>query len=141
MEYQNAVVPTPEQVEGFLTPAGEGPIFMINLLKFKARAECEDSRETELTGREAYQIYARRVAKVIQQVGGQLCFGAEVERLMLGEVEELWDQVAIAMYPSRAAMFEMIQLPEYAEISVHRSAGLAGQLNIETVDAFGEWLR
>lgn len=141
MEYQNAVVPTPEQVEGFLTPAGEGPIFMINLLKFKARAEYEDSRETELTGREAYQIYARRVAKVIQQVGGQLCFGAEVERLMLGEVEELWDQVAIAMYPSRAAMFEMIQLPEYAEISVHRSAGLAGQLNIETVDAFGEWLR
>ena len=141
MEYQNAVVPTPEQVEGFLTPAGEGPIFMINLLKFKARAEYEDSRETELTGREAYQIYARRVAKVIQQVGGQLCFGAEVERLMLGEVEELWDQVAIAMYPSRAAMFEMIQLPEYAEISVHRSAGLSGQLNIETVDAFGEWLR
>ena len=141
MEYQNAVVPTPEQVEGFLTPAGEGPIFMINLLKFKARAEYEDSRETELTGREAYQIYARRVAKVIQQVGGQLCFGAEVERLMLGEVEELWDQVAIAMYPSRAAMFEMIQLPEYAEISVHRSAGLAGQLNIETVDARGEWLR
>jgi hypothetical protein len=38
-------------------------------------------------------------------------------------------------------MFEMIQLPEYAEISVHRSAGLAGQLNIETVDARGEWLR
>ena len=37
------------------------------------------------------------------------------------------------MYPSRAAMFEMIQLPEYAEISVHRTAGLAGQLNIETV--------
>jgi hypothetical protein len=27
----------------------------------------------------------------------------------------------------------MIQLPEYAEISVHRSAGLEGQLNIETV--------
>lgn len=141
MEYQNAVVPTSEQVEGFLTPAAEGPIFMVNLLKFKALAEYEDGRQTELTGREAYHIYARGVAEVIQQVGGRLCFGAEVERLMLGEVEELWDQVAIAMYPSRTAMFEMIQLPEYAEISVHRSAGLAGQLNIETVDASGAWLR
>jgi hypothetical protein len=30
-------------------------------------------------------------------------------------------------------MFQMIRLPEYAEISVHRTAGLAGQLNIETV--------
>ena len=78
-------------------------------------------------------LYATEVAKVITQVGGKLTFGAEVRRLMLGEVEELWDQVAIAMYPSRAAMFEMIQLPEYAEISVHRTAGLAGQLNIETV--------
>lgn len=141
MEYQNAVAPTSEQVEGFLTPAAEGPIFMVNLLKFKALAEYEDGRQTELTGREAYYIYARGVAEVIQQVGGRLCFGAEVERLMLGEVEELWDQVAIAMYPSRTAMFEMIQLPEYAEISVHRSAGLAGQLNIETVDASGAWLR
>ena len=52
---------------------------------------------------------------------------------MLREVEKLWDQVAIAMYPSCASMFEMIQLPEYTEISAHRTAGLAGQLNIETV--------
>jgi len=49
MEYQNAVVPTPEQVEGFLTPAAEGSIFMVNLLKFKALAEYEDGRQTELT--------------------------------------------------------------------------------------------
>ena len=78
-------------------------------------------------------LYATEVAKVITQVGGKLTFGADVKRLMLGEVEDLWDQVAIAMHPSRAAMFEMIQLPAYAEISVHRTEGLAGQLNIETV--------
>jgi hypothetical protein len=34
----------------------------------------------------------------------------------------------------------MIQLPEYAEISAHRTAGLAGQLNIETTNAAGTWL-
>ena len=36
------------------------------------------------------------------------------------------------MYPSRAAMLEMISSPEYQAILVHREAGLAGQLNIET---------
>jgi uncharacterized protein (DUF1330 family) len=133
MEVHNAVTPTAEQIEGFVAPGAAGPIFMVNLLKFKERAEYEDGRETPLSGREAYALYAAEVAKVITQVGGKLIFGANVERLMLGEVEELWDQVAIAMYPSRAAMFEMIQLPEYAAISVHRTAGLAGQLNIETV--------
>ena len=133
MEVHNAVTPTAEQIEGFLAPDAAGPIFMVNLLKFKERAEYEDGRETPLSGREAYALYAAEVAKVITEVGGKLIFGANVERLMLGEVEELWDQVAVAMYPSRAAMFEMIQLPEYAAISVHRTAGLAGQLNIETV--------
>jgi hypothetical protein len=80
------------------------------------------------------------VAKLLPKVGGSLEFGADVERLMLGDVEELWDQIAIAMYPSRAAMLEMIQMPEYGEISVHRTAGLAGQLNIETVSAKGPWV-
>ena len=133
MEVHNAVTPTAEQIEGFLAPDAAGPIFMVNLLKFKERAEYEDDRETPLSGREAYALYAAEVAKVITQVGGKLIFGANVARLRLGEGEELWDQVAIAMYPTRADMFEMIQLPEYAEISVHRTAGLAGQLNIETV--------
>ena len=59
---------------------------------------------------------------------------------MLGEVEELWDKIAIAMYPSRGAMMEMMQSPKMQEIGVHRAAGLAGQLNIETADARGEWL-
>jgi len=57
---------------------------------------------------------------------------------MLGEVEDLWDTVAIAMYPSRAAMLKMMQMPRYQKIAVHRAAGLAGQLNIETVGAGGD---
>lgn len=59
---------------------------------------------------------------------------------MLGEVAELWDKVAIAMYPSRAAMMQMMQSAEMQEIGVHRTAGLAGQLNIETAGAEGTWL-
>ena len=51
---------------------------------------------------------------------------------MLGEVEELWDQVAIAMYPNRKAMLKMISDPDYIKSAQHRVAGLAGQLNIET---------
>ena len=141
MEVENAVIPTAAQMEGFLSPDAGEQIFMVNLLKFRERAEYEDGRDCELTGRAAYQIYATGVAHVIREVGGQLCFCADVARLMLADVEELWDEFAIAMYPSRKAMLQMIQLPEYAEISVHRSAGLAGQLNIETANATGQWLR
>jgi uncharacterized protein (DUF1330 family) len=51
---------------------------------------------------------------------------------MLGEVEDLWDSVAIARYPSRKAMLEMMMSSDYQESEKHRSAGLLGQLNIET---------
>ena len=37
-------------------------------------------------------------------------------------------------------MMDMIRSDEMQEIGVHRTAGLAGQLNIEAVDAMGLWL-
>ena len=68
----------------------------------------------------------------LKKVGGELIFGGQVNRLMLGEVEDLWDSVAIVRYPSRKAMLEMIMDPAYQKSEMHRSAGLLGQLNIET---------
>lgn len=135
MNVENSVIPNAEQLRGFMEPGPEGPIYMVNLLKFRDKAEYADGRETSLSGAEAYGLYAVEVEKLLREVGGEAIFGATVERMMLGEIDELWDKVAIAMYPSRAAMFEMMQMPKMHEISVHRAAGLKGQLNIETHDA------
>jgi uncharacterized protein (DUF1330 family) len=140
MEVINKFAPNEEQMKGFMEPGHDGPIYMLNLLKFKEQAEYEDGRETDLTGAEAYAIYGAEVAGHLAKVGGAPMFSARVERLMLGEVEELWDSAAIAMYPSRKAMMEMISSPDYQASALHRSAGLAGQLNIELVEPMGAWL-
>ena len=132
MHYQNALEPTEEQVAGFLAPGDDQPIYMVNLLKYKEKAAYADGRDTHLSGREAYQLYGAGVIETLAAVKGEIVFSGAVSRLMLGEVEDLWDDVAIAMYPSRAAMLAMVSSPEYLAIAVHRDAGLAGQLNIET---------
>ena len=132
MEVKNAVMPNEDQIKGFSEQGGDKPIYMVNLLKFKEKASYPDKRETNLTGEEAYAIYAEEVAGHLAKVGGKPVFGGEVERLMLGEVEDLWDKVAIAMYPSRKAMLQMINDPDYIVSAQHRVAGLEGQLNIET---------
>lgn len=132
MEYHNALEPTEEQIAGFLVPGDDQAIYMLNLLKYRDKAKYADGRDTELSGRDAYGIYSAGVMETLAAVKGGIIFAGTVSRLMLGEVEELWDDVAIAMYPSRAAMLEMISSPEYQAIAVHREAGLAGQLNIET---------
>ena len=140
MDVVNKVLPSQKQIEGFMEPGHDGPIYMLNLLKFKEKAEYSDGRNTDLTGAEAYAIYSAEVVGHLASVSGGLMFAAEVERLMLGEVEELWDSAAIAMYPSRKAMLEMMSSPDYQASAVHRTAGLAGQLNIELVEPMGAWL-
>ena len=132
MIVKNAVMPNEKQMKDFLEEGHDEPIFMINLLKFKEKASYPDKRETNLTGAEAYAIYGREVVVHLQKVGGKGIYGGRVTRLMLGEVEDLWDSVAIAMYPSRKAMLEMISNPDYIKSAQHRIAGLEGQLNIET---------
>ena len=131
MKYKNSVHPSKEQMEGFLEGDTEAPIAMINLLKFKEKAEYEDGRDTDLTGEQAYAIYGKEVVEHLKKVGGKISFGGSINRLMLGEVEELWDTTFIAKYPSKKAMLKMINDPDYLESNKHRVAGLAGQLNIE----------
>ena len=133
MKVKNKVTPNEEQINGFLKNPEIGPISMVNLLKFKDKALYKDGRDTSLTGEEAYGLYAAEVVNLVEKYGGEFLFAGKVNRLMLGEVEELWDSVAIAKYPNRKAMFEMTMDPEYQKIHVHRDAGLEGQLNIETI--------
>ena len=128
----NAQHPKPEQAMAFFGVDDGQPICMVNLLKFKDKATYADGSEPELSGREAYARYAQGVAACIAVVGGKLRFGGAVTGLLIGEIEEPWDMVAIAEYPSRKAMMVMVQSPEYQAIAKHREAGLAGQLNICT---------
>ena len=38
MNVENKVTPNQEQIEGFFEPGPDGPIYMLNLLKFKEHA-------------------------------------------------------------------------------------------------------
>ena len=57
MEVKNAVMPNETQLKEFNDQGEDKPIFMVNLLKFKEKAQYPDKRETDLTGQEAYAIY------------------------------------------------------------------------------------
>jgi uncharacterized protein (DUF1330 family) len=133
MNVENRIYPEPDQVAALQEPGPDGPIVMVNLLKFRGKALYPDGRDPDLPGREAYHRYGIAVAKLVEGVGGRVLFVGKVTFLSLGRAEELWDEVALAEYPNRAALVKMATSAAYEEIAVHREAGLAGQLNIETV--------
>ena len=128
MKVENQVSPSPENVQGFI--AVEGPVQMVNLLKYREKAEYEDGRETDLTGAEAYSLYAQEMIKLVEASGGRFIFAGAVKNALLGDIEELWDQVGIVEYPSSKDLIKITMSPEFQAIEVHRIAGLAGQLNL-----------
>lgn len=132
MRVVNAVQPGGEQAKSFFAGEDEGPFVMVNLLKFKPFAEYEDGSDSHVTGAAAYARYTAEVRKLLAAYGGRSVYSGPVTGLLLGEVDDLWDMVALAYYPSLAAMSEMMRCPGMQAISHHRRAGLAGQLNIRT---------
>jgi len=131
MNIENNLLPTADQAARFFG-GEEGPFVMVNLLKFKDKAEYSDGRDAALSGAEAYRRYAVGVSKLVEGLGGRIVYSGNVTGLMIGEADPLWDMVALAEYPSLAAMRAMIESPEYQALAVHRIAGLAGQLNVKT---------
>ena len=130
--FTNALRPNTKQVTRLVTGDNKSPIYMVNLLKFKKHANYPDKRVTVLSGQEAYSIYAVELEPYLKQVEGKIIFQGEVNNLLIGTIEELWDAVAVVYYPSKKALFKMINNPDYQKIEIHRQAGLEGQLNIET---------
>lgn len=133
MKVENQLYPTFEQLMPLRDDGDSGPIAMVNLLKFRDKAEYADGRAEEISGREAYMRYVESMRAIVEGAGGRFLFSGEVRGLIIGHVDELWDAVGIAEYPSRAAFHQIATSPEVQAIGVHREAGLAGQLLILTV--------
>ncbi|MBW1984821.1 MAG: DUF1330 domain-containing protein [Deltaproteobacteria bacterium] len=122
--------PKPEQIQALFTNAPPGPLVMLNLLKFKKKAEYADGRQTDISGAEAYGIYAGEMRKFIEADGGRMVFSALMNVLVIGEGDLEWDVVGIAEYASLKSFQKITASTQYQEINVHRDAGLAHQLLI-----------
>lgn len=132
MQVVNEVMPAMDRAMAFFGGPEDGPFVMVNLLKFKPRAEYADGADAHLTGAEAYGRYGEAVRKLVEGLGGKIRYSGAVTGLLLGQVDELWDAVALVEYPSLDAFRTMAMSPEMHAIEHHRKAGLAGQLNIRT---------
>ena len=132
MNVRNQVLRTAEDMQALLDQEIEGSVVMVHLLRFNATAEYADGRETTLTGAEAYDLYRGKMVERVTSAGGRLVFSGAVRHLVLGDVEDMWDEVMVVEFPAKETFVDVISSPQMAEWGVHRRAGLAGQLLIAT---------
>jgi hypothetical protein len=104
------------------TPADEdGPVWMVNLMKYRERADYADGRASSISGREADDVYSPLDS--LAAVGAVPVFFADVEQQLLGD-GTAWERVGIVKYPTRSAFIEMQSLPSFRESHQHKDAGM-----------------
>lgn len=123
-----AFSPTKDQFRALRDDPHQRPIVMVNLLKFRERADYPpDAPEVglNLTGAQAYQRYLDGLNVFVERCGGATLFDGPAVRFYIGQGD--WDRVLIVRYPSSAAFIAMVTDPDYAAAHRHREAGLLHQ--------------
>lgn len=138
-----SIEPTAAQLEDFASRVDtvDGPIRMINLLRFREVADYGDVADPgengASTGAEAYGRYGAIAITEVAAVGGRQFEAGTAHMTLIGPDDEQWDLVAIIEYPSPAAFLEMIAKPSYQAAVHHRTAGLADTRLIMTTSLVG----
>jgi uncharacterized protein (DUF1330 family) len=123
----SSIVPMPRQIQTMMEKGPEGPMVMVNLLKYRAKAAYEADRaeaKQNLSGRDAYQRYGMVALQQVMKRGGSVVWGGPQKFVMIGDDANDWDEVVCVRYPSREAFLNMTQDPEYLAAHYHREAGL-----------------
>jgi len=119
-----AIYPTSEQIQALLAGPADGPVVMLNLLRFKPRADAPDEG---LTGEEAYRRYARAMRAFVESKGGRFVWIGRVDAQVIGTGAEGFHMMGLVEYPSRQAFVAIATDPHVEAIGVHRAAGLESQ--------------
>lgn len=103
-------------------PEEDGPIWMVNLMKYREQADYADGRQSDITGRQADDLYSP--LGPLKAIGAEVVFVADVEAQFLNDSPK-WDRVAIVKYPSRRSFIEMQTRKDFQELHHHKEAGMA----------------
>ena len=106
-------------------PDDDGPVWMVNLMSYRDRADYADGRSSEITGREADDLYAP--IGPLAAIGAEVVFVADVDTQFLQDTPP-WHRVGIVKYPSRRSFIEMQSRPDFKELHHHKDAGMAATI-------------
>ena len=113
-------------------PEADGPIYMVNFMKYKEVASYRDpeAAEKSISGLEADDKYAP--VDVLERIGAHVAFHGSV--VAQGSASE-WDRMGIVKYPTRRSFIDMQNRPDFKTKYVHKEAGMDYTIVMGTVPA------
>jgi hypothetical protein len=102
-------------------PADDGPVWMVNLMKYREVADYADGQESTISGQEADDLYAP--IEILADIGAKPVFFGDVDQQLLGDAP-IWDRVAVVKYATRNSFIDMQSRPDFQESYKHKDAGM-----------------
>jgi uncharacterized protein (DUF1330 family) len=123
-------------IEGLQDMEQQGPVVMVNLMRFHDR-----SLDGDGTGWDAYLRYSALTVPMIKARGGTLLWTGDAKAVALGRQDgNQWDYLALVYYPSVAAFIDMMTSADYErKCDPHRRNGCAEHVIIATAEAYSKF--
>ena len=106
----------------------KGKIVMLNLLKFKAKADYTNLEELKptknISGEEAYHLYLDSTLPHLEKAGSRVIYYGKSQSFLIGPDSEKWDVVLLVEHESVLKFMEFAQNPDYLKTAGHRTAAL-----------------
>ena len=123
------IEPSQAAAEALLQRNIQGPIVMLNLLRFKQQADYSQHPElappSAISGHEAYLKYMECAAPFLSETGGEVLFFGKGGSCFIGPEDEYWDIVMMVKQNSVQDFFAFATNHGYQAILGHRTAALA----------------
>jgi hypothetical protein len=129
-----SIDPTADQVRALRDAGPEGPIVMLNLLKFRDRAAYPEGSGFEpCSGAQAYARYQHAFTVAVGDTSrAEVILDGPVGMTFIGDaVAQQWDKCLVVRYPSRQHFLAMMADATYRAALVHRYAGLERTLLLQ----------
>ncbi|HEX3542798.1 MAG TPA: hypothetical protein VHT75_20385 [Acidimicrobiales bacterium] len=121
--------PNDENVRRLIARNVQGPVSMLNMLRFREVASYssfpELAPDEPISGSKAYELYMRHTLPFLLATGGAVEFVGKGGYYFVGPADERWDLVLIVRQNSVADFFSFASNIDYLKGVGHRTAALA----------------
>lgn len=130
---------TPEMgKEFYLNFHQKGRIVMLNLLKFKSKADYANLEsikpQKDISGKEAYKIYTDNTLLELNKLGSKILFYGASNNFLIGPESEKWDAVLLVEHQSVQTFMKFAESKIYLKNVGHRTAGLEDSRLLPTTE-------
>jgi len=96
---------SPTALDAFLSAENDGPVVMLNLLRFQPDG-----------GRERYLRYLELAGLILGRLGASIVFGGDGLPVLTAGGHAGWDAAVLVQYPRRSVFKALVDDPEYQSV-------------------------